>query len=161
MDFAKGNLTNGWGNRPKRTLNHREKHIFPRCFFFDFPEFSHFSIEFTPIFLPLCDTCDSKKTTLRLECARTYTCARETYRNLSFFFLSFLSFLFFCFHFFLCTLFSSLFSQIVFSVEVFFCKVRMSFYGLFKEKSTVFLDFFTLWGYFHPYTNRGNVMMEI
>ena len=34
---VEGNLTSGWDNRPKRTLNHREKHIFPRCFFFDFP----------------------------------------------------------------------------------------------------------------------------
>ena len=124
---AEGNLTNGWDNRPKRTLNHREKHIFPRCFFFDFPEFSHFSIEFTPIFLPLCDTCDSKKTILRLECARTYTCARETYRNLSFSFSfsfssSSLSSLFLDLSFFLCTLLSSPFSQIAFSVDVLFCK---------------------------------------
>ena len=76
---VKGNLINGWGNGQKSTQNHREKHIFSSLFFLRFPLISHFSIEFTPIFLPLCDTCDSKKTTLRLECARTYTCARETH----------------------------------------------------------------------------------
>ena len=120
--IVEGNLTNGWDNRPKRTLNHREKHIFPRCFFFDFPEFSHFSIEFTPIFLPLCDTCDSKKQHCGWN-ARAHTRAREKRTEISpSFFLSFLffSFLFFCFHFFFCTLFSSLFSQIVFSIEELF-----------------------------------------
>ena len=160
---AEGNLTNGWDNRPKRTLNHREKHIFPRCFFFDFPEFSHFSIEFTPIFLPLCDTCDSKKTTLRLECARTYTCARETYRNLSFSF-SPLSFSFpscssaFTFSFALC--FPHSFLRLCLVLKCFFARWGCHFMGCSKKK-VQFSLIFSLFEAISTHINRGNVMMEI
>ncbi len=95
---------------------------------------------------------------------RAHTRAQEKRTEISpSFFLSFLffSFLFFYFHFFLCILFSSLFSQIVFSIEVLFCEMKIAFSVRFKEKSAVFLDFFTLWDDFYPYTSRGNVMMEI
>ena len=42
-----------------------------------------------------------------------------------------------------------------------FARWRLHFSVQSKEKSAVFLDFFTLWDDFYPYTSRGNVMMEI
>ena len=66
-----------------------------------------------------------------------------------------LSSLFLDLSFFLCTLLSSPFSQIAFSVDILFCKAYIAFSGYVKEKSAVFLDFFTLWDDFHPYTYRG------
>ena len=80
---AEGNLTNGWDNRPKRTLNHREKHIFPRCFFSISPNF----LTFLSNLLRFSSLCVTLVTAKKQHCgwnARTHTRARETHRNLSF-----------------------------------------------------------------------------
>ena len=37
---------------------------------------------------------------------------------------------------------------------VLFCNIRITFYGVLKENSALFRDFFTLWHYISPYTNR-------
>ena len=37
---------------------------------------------------------------------------------------------------------------------VWFCNIRVTFYGILKKNSALFRDFFTLWRYISPYTNR-------
>ena len=112
--------------------------------------FSCIFSQFFLLFTPKCDTCDSKKTTLRLECAhlcapmRIYACTRETLpeNSPSTFFLIFSS--------------SSFFSSGVSNTCKFlFCYMRITDLKVSKEKSAHFLDFFTLWGNIDPYTNRG------
>ena len=158
---AEGNLTNGWDNRPKRTLNHREKHIFPRCFFSISPNF----LTFLSNLLRFSSLCVTLVTAKKQHCgwnARAHTRVREKRTEISpsFFSLSFPSCSsVFTFSFALC--FPHSFLRLCLHWIILFCKVKMAFCEWSKEKSAVFLDFFTLWGYFHPYTNRGNVMMEI
>ena len=122
-------------------------------------DFSCIFFQFFLLIPPKCDTCDSKKTTLRLECAHlcASTCAREK-RSPKI----------------LPPLFSSfsllppsslplssfpLTSLLVFCASTTrkssFCYVRITDLSLSKEENAHFLDFFTLWGNIDPYTNRG------
>ena len=45
-------------------------------------------------------------------------------------------------------------AQTSFFVNYLFCNIRIAFYGALKENSALFRDFFTLWRYISPYTNR-------
>ena len=123
-------------------------------------DFSCIFSQFFLLFPPKCDTCDCKKTTLRLECA--HLCApmraREK-RSLKIFSPRFSSFsllppsslplssfpLTFPF-----------FSSGAFNTcESVFCYVCIADLSLSKEKNVHFLNFFTLWGNIDPYINRG------
>ena len=122
--------------------------------------FSCIFSQFFLLFTPKCDTCDSKKTTLRLECAHlcASTRAREK-RSPKIFsprFSSFsllppsslplssfpLTFLFFS-------------SRDFSTCKSVFCYVCITDLKLSKEKNAHFLDFFTLCGNIDPYINRG------
>ena len=54
---------------PKHARRHRKTSFFARIFPDLLPHFSCIFSQFVLLFPPKCDTCDSKKTTLRLECA--------------------------------------------------------------------------------------------
>ena len=110
-------------------------------------DFSCIFFQFFLLIPPKCDTCDSKKTTLRLECAHlcASTRAREkrSPKILPPLFSSF-------------SLTSPFFSSGASNTCKFlFCYMRITDLNMSKEKSAHFLDFFTLWGNIDPYTNRG------
>ena len=97
------------------------------------PSFSCIFANLSSHFCSLCDTCDSKKTTSLLECAR-YAYARENFiLNLP-----------------------SLWP--IKSVWL-FCYVHIAYFGVLKENNALFSDFFPLWGNISPYTYRGAPMI--
>ena len=123
-------------------------------------DFSCIFFQFFLLIPPKCDTCDSKKTTLRLECAHLCASTRAREKRSpkilpplfsSFSLLSPSSLPLSSF-----SLTSPFFSSGEFSTCGFvFCYVCITDWKLSKEKNAHFLDFFTLWGNIDPYTNRG------
>ena len=144
----------------KYTHDDIERHCFSRGFFLMYPLiFPAFSFSFFSLFIPpKCDTCDSKKTTLRLECAHLCAPMRAREKRSP----KILPPLFPHFLFFLLLLFlfphSPSLSLLLFCASTTrksaFCYVCIADLSLSKEKSAHFLDFFTLWGNIDPYTNR-------
>ena len=147
---------------PKRARRHRKTSFFARIFP-DVP--SHFSCIFFQFFLlfpPKCDTCDSKKTTLRLECA--HLCApmrareKRSPKILPPLFSSFsllppsslpLSSFLILPHFPLLLFWGIQYLQVLILLYAYYR------FGDEQRKNAHFLDFFTLWGNIDPYTNRG------
>ena len=88
----KGILTNNQESIPPKTLDdigkHRFSREFSRVFFSIFPSFFQHFLSLFSLFSPKCDTCDSKKTTLRLERARLRVYARNTHRKFSLYYFS-------------------------------------------------------------------------
>ena len=107
-------------------------------------------------FFFVCDTCDSKKTTSLLEGARyAPACARGLML------LSPLRFccdhLVVCFVVLLCHLDMPTLHLHKKMLYTFVSQCLHCVFGDFENKSAVFRDFFTLWGFFNPYTYRRSV----
>ena len=148
----------------KYTHDNIERHRFSRGFFLMYPLiFSCIFFQFFLLIPPKCDTCDSKKTTLRLECA--HLCApmraREkrspkkfSPRFSSFSFLPPSSLPLSSF-----SLTSPFFSSGASNTCKFlFCYMHITGLKVSQEKNAFFPDFFTLWGNTDPYTNRASVV---
>ena len=108
---------------------------------------------FSTDFYSVCDTCDSKKTTSLLEGARyAPACARGLML------LSPLRFccdhLVVCFVVLLCHLDMPTLHLRKKMLYTFVSQCLHCVFGDFENKSAVFRDFFTLWGFFNPYTYR-------
>ena len=95
------------------------------------------------LFFLMCDTCDSKKTKLRLETCATRVRVRTVH------------------HFAIALLFLLLRCSRLAIINTDFCNIRLTNQRTLVAKTSLFRDFFPLWGNIFPYTYRDSIQISV
>lgn len=103
-----------------------------------------FFLTFSSLFHHECDTCDSKKATLRLGNARATRVRVRTAHHFAFALLLLL-----------------LRCSILLITNTELCYIRIAKTKRYVEKTSLFRDFFPLWGNIFPYTYRDSIQISV